>query len=265
MQKFATALVRGLIVFAGLIAPWAGSHAEAENWPQWRGPRGDGTSQETGLPSTWNRTENVVWRVPLPGAAGATPVVWEDRIFLTSAKELDLVLMCYSTGGKLLWEQVVSSGDQPVRGDEGNSASPSPVTDGKHVWTFMGDGVLACYDFDGQQVWRENLQERYGKFDIQFGMTSTPILDGDRLYMQLLHSGAALVLALDKHTGSEIWKQNRPSDATRECEHSYASPFLYRAGKTEFLLTHGCDYVVAHRLNDGKEIWRCGGMNPKGK
>lgn len=251
-----------LMAAAALASPGV---AIAENWPQWRGPRGDGTSLETGLPTAFSRDENIAWRVPLPGPAGATPVVWQDRIFLTSGKGLDLLLMCYNTDGKLLWQRLVSTGDRPVRGDEGNSAAPSPATDGKHVWTFMADGVLACYDFDGQQVWKENLQDRYGKFDIQFGMTSTPVLDGDRLYMQLLHSSAALVLALDKATGKEIWKQNRPSDATAECEHSYASPILYRSGKHEFLITHGCDYVVAHRLSDGKEIWRCGGLNPKGR
>src|SRR5882757_6908616 len=107
--------------------------ARAENWPQWRGPNNDGVSTETNLPTTWNRTENVAWRLALPGAAGATPVVWGDRIFLTTAKEPDLELLCVSTAGKILWERKIGSGDQKVRGDEGNFASPSPVTDGKHV------------------------------------------------------------------------------------------------------------------------------------
>ncbi len=98
-----------------------------------------------------------------------------------------------------------------------------------------------------------------------FGMTSTPVLDGNRLYLQLLHSGGAQVVSLDKATGEEVWKQNRPSDARAECEHSYSSPVLYRDGQLELLLTHGCDYIVAHRLTDGSEVWRCGGLNPKGK
>lgn len=239
--------------------------AQAENWPQWRGPRNDGTSQEAGLPVRWSKTENVAWRLALPGPAGATPVVWGDRIFLTSAKGRDLVLLCVDTSGKLLWDRVVGSGDQEVRGDEGNSASPSPSTDGKHVWSMMGTGDFACYDLAGNEAWRFNLQDRYGKFNIQFGMTSTPVLDSDRLYLQLLHTGAALVLCLDKATGNEIWKQHRASDARAECEHSYASPILYRDRDHEFLLTHGCDYIVAHRLADGGEIWRCGGLNPKGR
>ncbi len=175
-----------------------------------------------------------------------------------------MVLMAVGTDGKPLWKQVMADHNKTVRGDEGNSASPSPSTDGKHVWAMMGNGELGCYTFDGKPVWNFNLQDRYGKFDIQFGMTSSPVLDGDRLYLQLLHSGGALVVALDKTTGNEIWKQTRPSDARAECEHSYASPVIYRDDKAALLLTHGCDYIVAHRLSDGKEVWRCGGLNPKG-
>lgn len=246
----------------GLVAPIV---ARAENWPQWRGPNNDGISHETGLPTTWSKTENVAWRLPLPGPAGSTPVVWNEHIFLTSAKDGDLVLICASTAGRVLWERQISTGDKAVRGDEGNSASPSPVTDGRHVWTFMANGPLACYDFAGQEAWQVDLQERYGKFDIQFGMTSTPVLDGDRLYLQLLHSGGAHVVALDKATGKEIWHVRRPSDAYAECEHSYASPVLYRDKTQAFLITHGCDYVVAHDLDSGRELWRCGGLNLKGK
>jgi hypothetical protein len=239
------------------------SLAFGENWPQWRGAKLDGISHETGLPTTWSKTENVVWRLALPGPAGATPVVWDDRIFLTSAEGDSLVLLAASTDGKLLWKQSLADHNQTVRGDEGNSASPSPSTDGKHVWAMMGTGDIGCYTFDGKEVWKFNLQDRYGKFDIQFGMTSTPVLDGNRLYLQLLHSGGALVLALDKATGEEVWKQTRASDAKAECEHSYSSPVLYRDGKLALLLTHGSDYIVAHRLTDGGEVWRCGGLNLK--
>jgi outer membrane protein assembly factor BamB len=239
--------------------------AKAENWPQWRGAKLDGISGETNLPVTWSKSENVAWRVELPGPAGSSPVVWDDRIYLTSAEDQDLVLLAIGTDGRQLWKQVMAGHNQAVRGDEGNLASPSPSTDGKHVWAMMGTGDLGCYTVDGREVWKFNLQDRYGKFDIQFGMSSTPVLDGDRLYLQLLHSRGALVIALDKATGSEVWKHTRPSDAKAECEHSYASPVIYRAGGLELLLTHGCDYIVAHRLSDGSEVWRCGGLNPKSK
>jgi outer membrane protein assembly factor BamB len=243
----------------------------AENWPQWRGPRHDGVSRETGVPLSWSQTENVAWRTPLPGPGGSTPAIWDDRIFVTSAKGEELLLLCLDTSGKLLWEKIMARGNKDVRGDEGNSASPSPSTDGKHVWAMMATGELGCYDFQGNEVWSFNLQKRYGKFSIAFGLTSTPVLDGDRLYLQLIHGEGnpatreALVVALDKATGQEIWQQPRPSDARDECEHSYASPTLYRDGQREFLISHGADYVVGHRLSDGSEIWRCGGLNPKGK
>src|SRR3990172_8034440 len=121
----------------------------AENWPQWRGPANNGVSSETNLPTRWSKTEHVAWRLPLPGPAGATPVVWNDRIFLTSTDGEKLLLMCVGTDGKELWRKTVDTGNKNVRGDEGNSCSPSPVTDGEHVWIVMGTGTVACYDFDG--------------------------------------------------------------------------------------------------------------------
>lgn len=244
--------------------------ARGENWPQWRGASHDGISHETQLPLQIGKTENLAWKLPLPKRAGATPVVWNDRIFLTSPAENDdtLLLMCVSTGGKHLWKVDLGKGNRNARGTEGNSASPSPSTDGKHVWVFLGTGMLGCYDFAGKEVWKFDVQDRYGKLVIQFGMTSTPVLDGDRMYLQLIHGEGdpktreALVVCLDKLTGTEIWKQPRPSDAYAENEHSYASPTLYRDANQSFLLTHGADWIIAHSLDDGHELWRCGGLQP---
>ncbi len=240
--------------------------AQAENWPQWRGPTQNGVSNETGLPTKWNAKtkENIAWRLPLPGPAGSTPVIWGDHIFLTSLDGDDLVLIAVSTSGKQLWKQVMGHGNHAVR-DEGNSASPSPCTDGEHIWAMMSTGALACFDIDGHQVWAIDLQKRYGRFQLQYVMSSTPVLDGDRLYLQLIHSGGAGVYALDKLTGHEIWKQQRPSDAHDECEHSYASPIVYRDDKQALLVSHGADYAIAHRLSNGAEVWRCGGLNPKSR
>lgn len=242
--------------------------AFAENWPGWRGPTGNGISTEKNLPVEWSPTKNVAWKLALPGSAGATPVVWGDRIFLTSVTEKgDLLLIAVDSSGKQEWQQVVSTGNKTARGDEGNSASPSPVTDGQHVWTFMGDGVLACYTVGGKEVWKTNLQDRYGQFNIQFGMSSTPVLDEGVLYLQLIHGEGdpatreACVVALDGATGKQVWKVDRPSDAERENEHSYASAMLYQDADKKLLLTHGADYIIAHDLKDGHEVWRCGGLN----
>lgn len=246
------------------------SVVQADNWPQWRGARLDGISQETGLPVKWSRTENITWRLPLPGPAGSTPVVWENRIFLTSVDGDDLVLLCVGTDGQELWRQKLSSGNRNVRTDEGNTASNSPCTDGRHVWAMLADGALGCYTVDGKETWKFNLQDRYGKFKIQFGLTSTPVLDGGRLFLQLIHGDGnadteeALVVGLDAATGKELWKSSRVTGAHTENEHSYASPVLYRDGQREFLLTHGADFAIAYDLKSGQELWRCGDLNPRG-
>lgn len=243
-------------------------NGRADNWPNWRGPHSNGISSEKNVPAEWGPEKNVAWKVALPGPAGATPVVWGEQIFLTSVNEAgELLLMAFDTAGKEQWKQVVATGNQTARGDEGNSASPSPVTDGKHVWTFMGEGTMACYTVEGKEVWKFNLQDRYGKFSIQFGMSSTPVLDNGVLYIQLIHGEGnpktreAVVVALEGLTGKEVWKVDRPSDAEAENEHSYASATMYDDGKTKMLLSHGADFIVAHDLKDGHEIWRCGGLN----
>lgn len=260
------AVMVGLIV--GGMLSCAG--ARADNWPQWRGPKNDGISLETSVPVKWSDKDGVAWRVELPGPGGATPVVWGDNIFVTSAAETDLVLICIGTDGKQKWSKVIASGNAKVRGDEGNYASPSPCTDGEHVYCMMGQGSIACFTNAGEEKWKFNLQDRYGKFSIAFGMTSTPVLDGNHLYIQLIHGEGnaktreAKIVCLDKKTGAEVWKAERPSEAYGENEHSYASPVIYRDEKRAYLLSHGADYIVAHNLNDGSEAWRSAGLqHPK--
>ena len=257
---FSSALVVALFGFAS-------QDVRAENWPSWRGPTGNGISSAKHLPTEFGPDKNVLWKVKLPGSAGATPVVWGERIFLTAVVGDELRLLCFSTAGEELWNHVVSTGNKDSRGDEGNSASPSPSTDGKHVWTMMGDGSLACCTVDGKLVWKIDLQERYGKFNIAFGMTSTPVLKDGRLYLQLIHGAQdevpsrGIVACVDGVTGDGIWKQIRETDGTHENKHSYASPIIYDYADIKYLLTHGADYCIAHDLESGKELWRCGDLN----
>ncbi len=250
---------------AGSLLLAAAGLAAADNWPQWRGTSDDGISKETGLPTEWGEGKNIAWTLPLPGRAGSTPAVWGDRIFLTSEDGKDVVLMCVGTGGKELWKRQlgVITGRARFMGQEGDNASPSPSTDGKHVWAFAGTGDLACFDIDGKEVWRFNVQERYGKYGAQHGLHNTPLLDGDRLYLQYFIRKTAYVIALDKATGQDVWKVERKSDGYGENLDSYTSPMIWRNGKDAYLITHGNDYAVAHRLDDGSEVWRVGGLNPK--
>jgi len=256
-----SALARWLL--ASVFALTLAGASLAANWPQWRGPTNDGICKETGLPTEWSETKNIAWKLPMPAQAGSTPAVWGDRIFLTSEDGPEVVAMCVSTGGKELWRKPLGkhNGRKYMSG-EGNNASASPCTDGKHVWVLDGAGHLDCFDIDGKEVWKLDVQEKYGQFRIQHGFHNTPLLDGDRLYMNLLHSNAWLVLALDKMTGKEVWKHERKSDAYAENEQSYCSPSIWRKGGEAYLVVHGNDYCTAHSLDDGREIWRLGDLNP---
>lgn len=247
------------------------NHSLADNWGSWRGPNHNGVSREKNVPRQWSQDSNVAWRTELPGPAGATPVVWGDQVFLTTIDGESLMLMCFGIDGQEQWRRQVGKGNKKARGDEGNSASPSPITDGMHVWSFMGTGDLACFTVAGEPVWKTNLQQRYGKFNIAFGMSATPVMHENRLFFQLIHGDGkpdtqeAIVVAIDATTGEHLWKVDRVTGASKENEHSYASPILYDHGGTTLLITHGADYTIAHSLLDGKEIWRLGGLNPQGK
>ncbi|HJZ94530.1 MAG TPA: PQQ-binding-like beta-propeller repeat protein [Gemmataceae bacterium] len=239
--------------------------AIADNWPQWRGPKNDGISEEKNLPGEWSESKNMVWKLPLPGMGSSTPCVWGNRIFLTSADASNqLLAMCVSADGKEMWRKVINKGAGIARkADEGNNASPSPSTDGKHVWYFFGTGEVACFDFDGNEVWKFNAQERYGRFKLGYGMHTTPALHAGRLYFQLLHDNGQNVICVDASTGKDVWKVDRWSDGRVENLHSYASPFVWMDGKDALLVTHGNDYTIGHDLKDGKEVWRVEGLNPK--
>jgi outer membrane protein assembly factor BamB len=237
----------------------------AEDWPQWRGPHYDAVSRESGMPTEWSDSKNVVWKVQLPGIGSSTPAVWSDRIFLTTPAANDLLLLCFDTDGKEQWRHRLGQGGSKGREAENTSASSSPSTDGKLVFALVGSGDFVALDFNGKEVWRFNAQERYGNFSYDFGMHTTPLLYNGRLYLQLIHRDLQAVVALDASDGKEVWKVDRPSDGKGECLHSYASPSLWIGDGQARLITHGNDYTIGHSLTDGKEVWRLGDLNPKGR
>ncbi len=169
-----------------------GGVASAENWPEWRGPTAYRHLVRDRNRHAVDQDENIVWKAKLPGQGGSTPVVWEDRIFLTSADGDDLVVMGFDTKGTELWKTKVSSAIRTLGPGKG-----TPLAVALDRWQaclgLLRNRDLACLDRDGKIVWKFNVEERYGKIDIQFGMTSTPILHEGKLYLQLIHgTGAAI-------------------------------------------------------------------------
>ena len=251
------------------------------NWPQWRGPESNGTAPNAhDLPVTWSDSRNVLWRTKLPSWSAATPAVWRDWIFLTSTEEgsprlrseipgnaaLDKIfLMAINRkDGSVLWQRQIDSGNKLFR--KQNSASPSPITDGRHVWIMTGNGKLICFTMDGGEVWKRDIQAEYGKFGLNHGYASTPLLHNGRLYVQVLHGmktdEPSYILALDVIAGKTLWKVDRPTDARSESPDNYATPQMARVGGNPQLVISGADYVTGHDPDTGRELWRLGGFNP---
>jgi outer membrane protein assembly factor BamB len=259
--------------------------AQRSNWPQWRGPNLDGSAPNAhDLAVTWSPTENVFWRTKLPSWSAATPAVWGDRVFVVSAEEGSarlgsdgarrsgsddgrdrIFLIAVSRkDGSILWQNQIDSGNQLFR--KQNSASPSPITDGNRVWIMTGNGKLTCFSLEGKAEWKRDIQTDYGRFGLNHGYASTPLLRGERLYVQVLHgmktTDPSYLFAVDKNTGKTIWKVERPTDAVQESPDNYGTPQVATVDGKPQLVVSGGDYVTGHDLDTGKELWRIGGLNP---
>jgi outer membrane protein assembly factor BamB len=242
-----------------------------DNWPQWRGPRLNGTSVEQSLPVKWSieTGENVAWKLPMSARSGATPIIWGDRIFLNSATALatgDLELWCVDrTKGEVLWKAPVAGGNNQQR--KQNMSSPSPVTDGRTVWVLTGVGILKAFDFAGKELWTRDIQADYGRFGLNWGFASSPLLHQGALYIPVLHGmktdDPSYLLKIDAKSGKTIWKVERPTDAIRESPDAYITPALLQYGKATEIVLNGGDVVTGHDPATGKELWRVNGLNPE--
>lgn len=237
----------------------------AGNWPHWRGPSANGLSDEKNLPVRWGAEENIVWKLQMTDRSGSTPIIWGDKIFLNTAEGEELYLWCVDKKkGTMLWKQKLGSGNYLPR--KHNMSSPSPVTDGKTVFVLTGTGILKSIDFNGKELWSRDIQQEYGKFGLNWGYASSPLLFENALYVQVLHGmktdDPSYILKIDAKNGKTIWKVERPTDAQRESPDSYTTPAVLRYGKTVEIVISGGDYVTGHDPATGKELWRAGGLNP---
>ncbi|HOW72679.1 MAG TPA: PQQ-binding-like beta-propeller repeat protein [Phycisphaerae bacterium] len=265
----------------------AGSALGGENWPQWRGPELDGTSDSTGLPTSWSDTENVKWKAALPSWSGSSPIVFGDRVFVMSpssatdgqvaptrsslgvklAKEgKDLLLFCLARkDGSRLWEHRVS--DDNAHEAKHNMSSPSPVADGRHVWVMTGTGKVKCLDVEGRPVWDRDIQKDYGQFGQLWGHGSSPVLVDGLLIIEVLHGkktkAPSYLLGLDAATGKTVYRVERPTDTPEESQDAYTTPTLLKYSDHAELIVSGGAYITGHDPKTGKEIWRCGGLNPR--
>jgi outer membrane protein assembly factor BamB len=258
-----------LVPFARIVAVMASvvvaGPARAADWPQWRGPEANGVSRETGLPVRWSPTENVAWSLPLPGPSGSTPIITGDRVFLNVAEGNDLALWCVGREkGDVMWKRALGSGNVTMR--KHNMSSPSPVTDGKSVYVITGTGILKGFSLDGRELWSRDLPKEYGHFGLNWGYASSPLLEGDSLYVQVLHGmktdQPSYLLRIETATGKNRWRVERKTAAISESPDAYTTPLAVRvAGGTEIVVT-GADVITGHDPATGRELWRANGLNP---
>jgi outer membrane protein assembly factor BamB len=250
--------------------------AQAANWPNWRGPSYTGASSETGIPAAFSETKNLAWKRALPGPSSATPIMWENRVFLSSTnhKTNDLLAMCLDARtGEVLWQHKTG---QDRRWPNNNMACPSPVTDGKAVFFHYGTGELVAFDLDGKLLWERDLQKDYGPFIIKWGHSASPTLTQGRLYVPVFQNTnptrynrpykhkpdpadkplESYFLAIDPATGETLWKHVRPTDATDESTEAYNTLIPYEgAGRAELIVV-AAEYVTGHDPATGRELWR---------
>ncbi len=224
----------------------------AENWPQWRGPRLDGTSGEKNIPIHWSTSSNVVWKTELPGLSHASPIIFGDQVFTVSAvpQTEERVLLCLDrTNGNIAWRQRVIKSPLERKHSLNSHASSTPACDGERVFVAFLDRnemVVAAYDLDGKQQWLV----RPGKFSSMHGFCSSPILFKDKVIVNGDHDGDGYMLALDRKTGKELWRIDRPN-RTR----SYTVPLIRDIdGRTQMVLT-GSKCTASYDPNNGKLHW----------
>ncbi len=248
LLRIVRVLVAAVLVFLGVRC------AAAEEWPGWRGPRGDGSSLETGVPVRWNGEtgENIVWKTPVPGLGHASPIVRGDRIFtvscLTDSEER--LLLCFDrTTGKQLWRQTVVRSPLEKKHRLNSHASSTPATDGRQVYCTFLDGnqmLVAAYDLDGNRRWLV----RPGEFYSVHGYCSSVVLYEDLAIVNGDHDGDAYLVALDRDTGETVWKTPR-ENKTR----SYCAPIIRTIDGREQMILSGSKCVASYDPRTGSRHW----------
>ncbi|MGH9846561.1 MAG: PQQ-binding-like beta-propeller repeat protein [Blastocatellia bacterium] len=260
---------------------------QLSNWPQWRGPQGHGISDEKNLPDEWSATKNILWKTPISGRGHSSPIVWGNRIFLTTDIEGDVIpnqkaihhvrkgatwvhpdamsgnkkhtlkVICLDRdSGKILWERVAHEGAVlDDRHRKNTYASSTPVTDGKFVYAYFEAEGLFCYDFKGKLIWQTSL----GKIaKMGMGPGTSPVLHDNLLILQCdLEDGGpgiSFIAAVDKRTGREVWRTKRDHRKT------HSTPVIVHAGRRDQLIANGAETVIAYDPKTGRELWRSEGV-----
>jgi len=278
-QYVLTALI--VMLFAGASRAVADSAGALDNWPAWRGPLVNGVAPNADPPVKWSESENIKWKLDLPGQSNATPIIWADRVFVVTAAESERTVeklkapkaeppggyrtkrprnyyqfrvYCVDRRtGRIVWQRVAAE-RVPHEGRHGTNtySSGSPTTDGQRLYVTFGSHGLFCYDLDGNLIWKRDLGDMITRFG--WGEGASPALHGDALAVNWDHEGSSQVYVLDALTGKTRWH------AKREEETTWSTPLIVTYEGHEQLILNATRRVTSYDLDSGKVLWECGGQ-----
>jgi outer membrane protein assembly factor BamB len=260
-------LYSGLLTLALLLS--ASVPVSADNWPEWRGPKRNGSTREKDFPISWNATNNVIWRVELPEPGNSSPIIWRNRVFITQAIGNRRAILCFDRGsGKVLWTNGPTYDEPELTMKESNPyCAASPVTDGQRVIAHFGSAGLYCFDFNGRELWRAEL----GKISHPFGTASSPCLDGDRCYVFVGPGESAneSMVAVEKQTGKVVWRtaalQPNAEEMLKVSTNgppigSWSTPMVIEHdGRKELVMSFDFRFG-GYDLKSGKLLWQNAGL-----
>lgn len=232
-----------------------------DNWPRWRGPQDAGAATQGNYPVKWD-ADTVLWKTPLPGKGCSTPIVWQQRIYVTAPVEGRDALLAFDWSGKPLWQSPFGR-EKPGKHRAGSGSNASPTTDGQSVFVYFKSGTLAAVGFDGRVRWQTNLVEAFGPDTLYWDHGTSPVLTEKHVLMARMHGGESWLAAFDKTNGALRWKVPRNYETPVEGDHSYTTPLVVQQRGKETLLVWGAEQVTLHDAADGKVLWSCGGFNPE--
>jgi outer membrane protein assembly factor BamB len=238
--------------------------AAAADWPQWRGPGGDSVASPGSYPVNFSATENVRWKVRLPGVGSSTPAVWGDRIFVTCGIGGEDGVIAFGWDGREQWRMTLGP-ERPGKHKNGSGSNPSPITDGRHVVVYFKSGTVASLGMDGSLRWKTNLQKLYGEDTLWWDLGSSPVFAGGKIVVPVMQEGTSYVVALDPENGNVVWKVDRTFAVQKETGQAYTTPHVARIDGQETVVIWGADRLTGHDPADGRTLWTCGGFNPEDK
>lgn len=226
----------------------------ARYWPRWRGPSGQGVASGTDYPDRWSASQNVIWKARVPGNGNSSPIVWRDRIFLTTAQQggSRLSLLAFRrTDGVQLWEAVAPSGRSDSAHPKNGHASATPATDGERVYVSFGSRGLFAFDLEGKLLWQRDL----GRIANYHGAAGSPLLYKGRIILYQDHDAGGFIAAFDARTGQQIWR------TARQASVGWGTPVAVSVGDHDEVIVNGESRVLSYDPMTGRELWRCGGSS----